>query len=200
MNFTLIGMSNIGKSNLAQRMVNEKPFRLIDCDARIIDRLDLLGLTSLTQLARWLGQPDTPQYTQNAQKYMDAEQQVMDEIVNDLDRTANLIIDTSGSVIYIEDKTRSLLRERSRILHLEPPSDHVERMFENFIAFPKPVIWPDYIAGSMTAFNRATVKDSYFALMTDRLSQYRGLAHVSIPYKDHHHPQFLAADLLKLAF
>ena len=107
---TLVGMSNIGKSHLAERLVAEEGFQRIGCDdlveAAIGDELKELGYSGVNDVGRWMGQPCSTNYPRNSGKFIECERAVMLEIISQI-RASNvdhpLVIDTSGSVIYVGD-------------------------------------------------------------------------------------------------
>lgn len=124
--YTLIGMSNLGKTHWAERLKGECGFTRIDCDALVEDKLGVqlktLGYTGIEEVAKWMGFPFDAQYPQTSAEFVQAERAVMLEIIDQL-RTSSAnqptVIDTCGSVIYTGDEVIASLRELSTVIYLE---------------------------------------------------------------------------------
>ena len=123
---TLVGMSNCGKTHWSKRL-EEEGWTRIGCDDLIARRLlplaDQSGQEGGTSLAGWLGQPCDVGFRDREKKCVEAEQAVMHEVIaRAKNETGDVVIDTSGSVIYTDEATRQALRDLSCVVYLKPAS------------------------------------------------------------------------------
>lgn len=191
--YTLVGMSNLGKTHWAERLKRECGFMRIDCDAMVEDKLGaqlrLLGYAGIEDVAKWMGFPYDPQYPQTSKEFVGAERAVMFEIIEKLRKLTSvqpIVIDTCGSVIYTGDDVIGALKELSTVVYLEASLEHRTELFERYIAEPKPVIWGDN-AFSPQTFEEPTetLKRCYPDLLEKRSKRYEQMAHKIIPFERH---------------
>ena len=184
----LIGMSNIGKSDAARRLVLQG-YTHIDCDALIEQKLGTLltgqGFKGITDIAAWMGQPPDARYAANSARYTACEEEVMRETLASLPSSGPAVIDTTGSVIYAAPDVLNDLRARSLVVHLEASPRHVEDMYRRYIDHPKPVIWGDAYAPLPGEDPITTLRRCYPDLLQRRARLYHELAHITIPYVTH---------------
>lgn len=135
----LIGMSGAGKSTLARRIAAEQEYgyRWICVDEEIKKRL------GVEDVAEWLGQPFMPRYATNSAIYKALEQEIMIEILTMLSGDKRLVVDTTGSFIYVEQRILKALMARGTFVHIETPQVMQDEMCRLYCSDPKPVIWPD---------------------------------------------------------
>ena len=145
---TFVGLSGSGKSSLSHRFVHELQWKAYHCDELI--EVQLFGEIPHSQpvatrrLAGWLGQPYSPAFAERQEKYLYAEQLVLKDICAAIDRRAEdekIIIDSTGSFIYMDDPTIAEVRKRSTVVYFEMPDSDEEQLFEQYLADPKPVVW-----------------------------------------------------------
>jgi len=191
MRLCLIGMSSVGKSFCAKNLAATKGYRHIDCDAMIEERLAAelgpQGLSGIEGVATWMGHPTDPQYTENSQRYLSLEREVMEEVLATLpdDPNASFVIDTTGSVIYLGDAILDALRKKTRIVYLEASEKHVDQLFRSYSCVrPKPVIWGDSYQPHPNETPDKTLARCYPDLLRERAVRYNALAHVVIPTHD----------------
>ncbi len=185
---SLIGMSNIGKSTWSKRLA-KAGFTHICCDDLIEDRLEpelkAEGLKGLEEMAKWLGQPYDSQFKDNQAKYLSCEKKTMEDVVQQIkDSEENIVVDTTGSVIYIEEDTLKKLNQNSLVVHIEPTEDMKEAMFKEYIKNPKPVIWGESFKKLENESDEEALARSYQELLEYRLSKYRKHADISLSYKE----------------
>src|SRR3989338_8760559 len=124
MHISLIGMSNSGKSYLSRKLKDEGFYR-IGCDDIIERKLDLDGIHNV---ASWMGMPYERRYRQRSARYLEMEVKTMSEVlqqVSELSPDDNLVIDTTGSVIYTGDHILRQLALKTTVIYLDIP-EHVK--------------------------------------------------------------------------
>lgn len=167
----LIGMSNIGKSHWSKKL-EASGFVRFDCDDLIVKA--------------WKGSEFIEHDAASEQQYLDLESSVLQSALNDAQKieNKNVVIDCTGSVIYLSPTLLSTLKNLTTIVLLETPPSVLADMEERYRQFPKPLIW-----GSHTA---------YAELLAWRNEQYKNLANIIVPYTLHRDPsvslnQFLSS-------
>jgi len=205
---TLIGLSGCGKSHLARRLVAERGFSLRDCDALIEQRLsrEIPGhsFSGLDSVASWMGQPYDAEYLEKQETYLRFEREITGEIISTLGDdgwglTENIVIDTSGSVIYIGEPLMDALKKRSRLIYLKTPPSKIEFMYEQYIKDPKPVIWKDIFSKREGESNEDAMKRCYPDLLESRSQLYQKYADVTFVIDRKDRDKFSMQQLLKLA-
>jgi shikimate kinase len=172
---SLIGMSNVGKTHWSRKL-EALGFVRYGCDDEI-ERV--LGVDDL---AAWMGFPDSPTYRAREKEYLDAEVSVMRSVLDRLDGIAvDVVIDTTGSVVYLGDGLLDELRARTKIVYLRASDGAVAAMAEKYFACPKPVVWGDAFIPSTDEARDETLRRCYPALLAWRDERYARLAHLTIP-------------------
>ena len=131
-----IGMSNVGKSFRARQLVNKKKFLKKSIDKEISRKLKI---KNEKEMAKWLGHPWEPQFETNQKKYLDAENTLTKNM--NFPKNNNFVLDTTGSVIYLESETLKFLKENFLIIYLKVPSNLRKNLINLFFNKPKPLIW-----------------------------------------------------------
>ncbi len=203
---TLIGMSNVGKTYWSERLVSEHGFIHFSCDAlieeKLHDQLVQLGYKGITDMAKWMGFPYEDRYRQTSSRYLELEKSTMLEIIGSAQKappTANLVIDTTGSVIYTGVEIMNKLKSISKVMYLDTPEEEQEQMFKSFIAEPKPVIWGNSFRISKGEDTMSALSQSYKELLAFRTQQYKKHAHVTVPFHEFRHASFSVNSLLSYA-
>jgi shikimate kinase len=204
-NISFIGMSGCGKSYWSKRLHRELGYKLYNCDDLIGEKIKHKYLdgnyTHVSDLSLWLGQPYEDGYSEREQLLLQAECEVMREIIADIkaNNLTNVVIDTSGSVIYTENDIKAELSNLSAIVYLE--NSDTERLFERYVKHPKPVLWagnfhlleqeiPDYMA----------LRRCYPELLKERFKLYSTLAQITIDSQIHNQPASSAEDLINTIY
>lgn len=141
-------MSNSGKTYWSKKL-EKKGFIRFGCDDLIEKKLEKelrqCGYSGIKDVAKWMGQPYEKKYLKNSQKYLEFEKQAMADsllkIGNKFTNGENIVIDTTGSLIYIDEKIILRLKTLTKIVYLDTPDSIKEEMYRNFLKNPKPVIW-----------------------------------------------------------
>ncbi len=203
MSTVLIGMSGIGKSHWSKELQNQGLERDC-CDALIEEKLDeelkVLGYSGMQDMAKWMGQPYDKQYHETSKKYLDLEQEVLEEVLIKVERPHHpgFVIDTTGSVIYLGSGVLSRLSTVARVVYLETPETVKKEMFELYKADPKPVIWGSSFFKVNGETNMEALARCYPKLLAYRAGRYANLAHITLDYHQLRMPGFTIDDFVTL--
>ncbi len=189
LSLTLVGMSNVGKSFWSNRLVSEAGFSKVTLDDLIEAELAMVlrdaGYSGgITDVARWMGQPYDPQFAANQQTYLHLETEMMQQTIDRLANpplNGNVVIDTTGSVVHIDEVVGKELAKHSTVVYLEATAAMQQKMFEMYIAEPKPVVWGDVYAQKDDETTAQALARLYPELLARRSVLYKQLAHVTIP-------------------
>ena len=202
-NLALIGMSGAGKSYWSKKM-EENGYRWYNCDEMIAERLgpELPGIGNTTlNLAKWMGQPFSEGYIKAEKLYLELEEAVVEHICDELEQATEnepVVVDTTGSLIYLQKKLLNRLRALTKIIHLRLPEEKHEQLFENFINDPKPVIWEGKFKPRKGETPQNALRRCYKDLLSFRNERYSLLADYVLDYSFHHSPEREVDELLDL--
>ncbi len=180
----LIGMSGVGKSFWAKRLV-DRGWTRHDCDGAIGARFASLvaapGEEPVHALGRWMGMPWSEGYAAREARYLALEEEVTGEALDAARaQPGDHVIDATGSVIHLGDEVREGLREACRVVYLRTPDARREAMLRRYLEEPKPVVW----AGAFDARPGERPEDAlprcYEALLAARDRRYQAMAHVTV--------------------
>lgn len=193
---SLIGMSGSGKSYWSSKL-QERGFERFCCDDMIEERLGeelkVLGYSGIGDVARWMGQPFEPQYSKTSKRYLDFEGEVVREVLEAVEQpgtSRDIVIDTTGSVIYLADAVLQRLRTKTRIVYLATPDSVKEQMYKLYLEDPKPVIWGDSFSKEGGETDTQALARCYPLLLKYRTARYERLAHITFDYDTLHSPDF----------
>ena len=119
----LVGMSGAGKSYWTERLAAEN-IPAISCDsqieARLAHTLQEGGFQGINGVAAWMGWPDSPSYAEREARYLSEEIASLDEVLTSLqkDQHRELVLDTTGSVIYAGNNLLFRLRKLTTVVYL----------------------------------------------------------------------------------
>jgi hypothetical protein len=182
----LIGMSGAGKTFWTKRLA-ESGRPSISCDDRIEQRLrsrlDIGGHAGINGVAAWMGWPDSATYAERESEYLAQEIGALDEILTELERDSarELILDTTGSVIYTGNNVLLRLRRQMTVVHLAASPAERQLLIERYLTDPKPVLWRGAFQPRKGETPRETVARCYPALIAARRQSYQALAHCTVP-------------------
>jgi hypothetical protein len=97
------------------------------------------------------------------------------------DRAHDLILDTTGSVIYTGNNVLFRLRRQMTVVYLAASAEAQELLIERYLCDPKPVLWRGAFAPKKGETPRETVARCYPALIAARRQSYEALAHCTVP-------------------
>jgi shikimate kinase len=187
----LVGMSGTGKTFWAKRLASIGR-QSISCDDRIEERLRphlaAEGHTGTSGVAAWMGWPDSATYAQRESDYLAAEIAALDELLTELERdpSRELILDTTGSVIYTGNNVLMRLRRQMTIVYLAASPEEQQLLIERYLNDPKPVLWRGAFQPRNGETPHETVARCYPTLVSARRQSYEALAHCTLPVADLH--------------
>lgn len=186
---SLVGMSNVGKSYWSKKLAKEAGFTRRCNDDEI--EAGLRGLLAaegfeggIKDVARWMGQPYESQSSRNQQKYLDLENRVLENTISQLEReqrTGNVVIDTTGSVVHANSAIVERLGAVSTVVYLAASPAMQSIMFKRYIEKPKPVVWGDLYSPEDGEHRDTTLARCYPNLLSHRSELYGAMAHIIIP-------------------
>ena len=197
----LIGMSGTGKTFWSKRLA-QTGHPAFCCDDRIEQRLRTrLGsaFAGTTGVASWMGWPDSPTYAQREAEYLAEEIATLDEVLTDLARnpSRDLILDTTGSLIYTGNNLLLRLRRQMTIVYLAASAAEQQLLIQRYLTDPKPVLWRGAFQPKKGETPRETVARCYPTLIAARRQSYEALAHCSVPVAELRDPALDAAAFLE---
>ena len=179
---SLIGMSNCGKSYRSRVLRKEKDFFWYQVDEDIQKEL---GLDGQEAVSAWLGYPTRVAYAERERRYIELENRFTGRAaMQSLGK--NLVFDTTGSVIHLDQSVLGLLRENTLVVHLDVGDESLEQLIEQFFKMPKPVAWSGYFSQETGESEEDALRRCYPILLTERLKRYRGLAHINVRASEVH--------------
>ncbi len=199
-------MSGSGKSYWSKKL-ESKGFKRFCCDDLIEEELGreltALGYSGIQDVAKWMGQPYERQYKKNSKRYLELESEVMQEILAYLEKATDnedIIVDTTGSVIYMEEDILKRLAEESKLLYFHTPSFVRKHMYEEYMKNPKPVIWGKIFSKQKGENNMESLQRNYPKLLEFRVKKYKEVSEIIFDYHMLRHDSFdvnVLTDIIK---
>ena len=201
---SLIGMSGSGKSQWSMKLA-EIGFRRFCCDDMIAARLapELRQPDgSLMEMGGWMGFPYLAHYKEREAKYLAKEIEVLAEIAeefeNRLDELGeNVVVDTTGSVIYAGELLISRLRRHTIFVHFSVPVEIQSQMLEAYTVTPRPVLWRNVFSRNPGESDAAALERCYGKLLASRETLYEKYADVTLDYTLRGREDFTVTDFLE---
>ena len=185
----LIGMSGTGKSYWTHRIA-AAGYPSVSSDAQIEERLARVlqagGFTGINGVAAWMGWPDSAEYAERESQYLQAEIESLEEVLDDLEKNPEheLVLDTSGSVIYTGNHLLHRLRKQMTVIHLAASADEQQLLIRRYLEDPKPVLWRGAFQPKKGETPLETVARCYPQLIGSRSQSYVALAHCALRVSD----------------
>ena len=203
MRLSLVGMSGSGKSFWSKKLFRCGFVRFC-CDDLIAARLSPeLGkmADSIAAVGSWMGFPFEPRYKEREAAYLACEMEVMTELLQALGKSEEgagerIVVDTTGSVIYVGDENLAKLRSLTTIVHLATPLEIQKVMLEAYVKEPRPVLWREMFLKRSDEDDAQALARCYPKLLATRERHYEKLAHVTISYHHHRRAGFGVEDFL----
>src|SRR3974377_225881 len=183
--FALIGMSGAGKSHWTKNLA-ARGCSAVCCDDEIDSPpapvLQSGGYAGINGVAAWMGWPDSPTYAEREAQYLAEEIATLDQVLSDLEANPQreLILDTTGSVIYTGNNILFRLRRQMIIVYLAASSGEQQLLIQRYLQDPKPVLWRGAFQRRPGETPHDTVARCYPALITARRQSYEALAHLTL--------------------
>jgi shikimate kinase len=205
MRLSFIGMSGSGKSYWSARLA-QRGYRHFCCDALIATKLasELIKPDeSRMTMGEWMGFPYQLQYTEREARYLASEMAVLEDILGCLEREAgdcegNVVVDTTGSVIYAGGGLLDRLRRQTTVVHMATPPEVQERMLKLYLVNMRPVLWQGMFEQRLGETDEAALARCYPALLSSRERLYERLADVTVGYEERNRTGFEVDDLLEI--
>ncbi len=200
----LIGMSGAGKSYWTARIA-AAGYPAISCDTQIEQRLKSVletgGYSGINGVAAWMGWPHLPTYAGREAAYLSEETAALDEALMGLEKNPgrDLVLDTTGSVIYVGNHLLHRLRKQMLVVYLAASRDQQQLLIQRYLEDPKPVLWRGAFQPRQGEPPSKTVVRCYPTLISARRQSYEALAHCSVPVAELREHSSLAATDHKLA-
>jgi shikimate kinase len=198
----LIGMSGIGKTAWAERLA-AADFGCVHCDdliARRLRRRFAIASPALPDVGAWMGMPHEPHYAERAAAYLAVENAVLRALAARIARRSApqraLVIDLTGSAVYVDPATLRALRQAATIVYLEADAACQGRLLAAYLARPRPLIWGDAFRPEPGEPPEAAVARCYPQLLAQRAALYARLCHVRVPAAAHLDPASAVGDFL----
>jgi shikimate kinase len=179
---SLIGMSGAGKTHWSQKLA-AAGLRVISIDDRIEKKLgpELAagGYIGIGGVAAWMGWPDQPVYRERERKYLTAEIESMDEVLNEIEASGGegILLDTTGSVVYAGDEICRRMQALTTVVYLAVPAAEEENLIARYLSDPKPVLWGDQFEQRPGESAKDAVARCYPQLIANRKKLYERYAH-----------------------
>ena len=170
-----IGMSNIGKSFTAKRLAKAFKFKLTEVDKLIWQRL---GHDNMEEFAEWQGHPYEDGYAEREQLSIEMETHATDAAL--MKAKGNTILDTTGSVIYIDPALRRKIKENCYVVHIKAETADLERLKWDYFDNPKPLVWGRNFREKPGLSDRENILECYPKLLMSRAKEYAPMADVTV--------------------
>jgi len=188
----LIGMSNIGKSHTARRIAKVGGFTHYDVDALIQEKM---GNPSMEAMAKWMGQPYEDGYAQKAAEYLSLETELT--LAAD-QQGGNQVLDTTGSVIHIDDGALKTIKNNHLIIYIQANPDDFEMLTKRYFKYPKPTIWAQSYRPNAGLSHEQSLLSSYPMLLKRRTTLYEAMADITLSAAKLSNPALEDAEILSL--
>lgn len=206
MRLTLTGMSGSGKSFWSKQLAR-RGFTHICCDDLIAARLVLRlsgGGDAIARLGRWMGFPFQPGYEERESEYLLLEKEMMAESLRILSGNpgsapADIVMDSTGSVIYTGEEILAELRRLTTIVHLATPVEVQRKMLESYLSSPRPVLWRGMFVRTPSETDEEALARCYPVLLASREELYREFADVTVDYAKHRGERFGVEEFIEEA-
>ncbi len=182
----------------------EHGFRRFCCDDLIAAKLDpeLTRPDGTTmELGQWMGFPYEPHYRERESKYLAYEIEVLTEILEYLEsRKSNpeekIVLDTTGSVIYTEERILRRLRRYTTVIYLSIPPEVRGQLLKAYLSNPHPMLWRNVFNKDPDETEQEALARCYPRLVVARERLYEHYANVTIDYYRRSEEGFGVSDLL----
>lgn len=203
---SLIGMSGSGKSFWSAKLAGIG-YKRFCCDDLITDRLAFELKRedgSAMSLGEWMGFPFQPGYERKEEVYLACEKEVVSDVLEWLETNAcgegseNVVVDTTGSVIYTGENLLARLRSLTTTVNFTNPPEIRDAMLREYRANPRPVLWRGLFSRQDGESDEAALLRSYNLLLDERERLYLKTADIEIDYRTRSRAGFGIDDFLEI--
>lgn len=202
MRVSLIGMAGSGKSYWSLKLA-EHGFSRFCCDELIAEKLapELAGSERRMTMGEWMGFPYERGYEEREARYLALERETMAEIIAYLEDHEdspheNIVVDTTGSVIYTGNDNLARLRRYTTVVYLSIEAEVRQELLRDYISNPHPMLWRGVFHKEPHESNREALARCYPMLVAERERLYEQLAQVTIDYNSRRGRGFGVLDLV----
>ena len=175
LNLAFVGMSNIGKSYTATRLSKTYDFQLVEIDHLIREELEH---DNMADFAAWQGQPYTEGYDEREAVSISLETKATQKAMTPV--SGNSLLDTTGSVIYIDKEIKQQLQTAFLIVHIAAGAEDLKRLKDDYFALPKPLVWRGHYQKLEGRTEEESILACYPKLLQSRKIAYETLADVTL--------------------
>ena len=203
MRISLIGMAGSGKSYWSKKLAHQG-FKRFSCDDLIAAKLapDLTRSDGTKMnMGKWMGFPYEYHYKKRESTYLAYEIEALIEILAYLDNhkdspKENIVVDTTGSVIYTGDEILQKLGRYTTVVYLLTPPEVQDKLLSAYISKPHPMLWRDSFSKKPNETNQQALARCYPQLLSSRQRLYARYAVVEIDYYKRNEKGFTLTDFL----
>jgi shikimate kinase len=201
---SLIGMSGSGKSTWSGKL-EKAGFKRFCCDDMITEKLhsELIRPDgTIMELGEWMGFPFDGTYKERETKYLSCEIESLRGIFDYLKNgegffEQDIVVDTTGSVIYTGDEMLDRLRRHTTVVHLATPPEIHELMLNVYLIDKRPVLWNDLFSRKPNETADDALARCYPKLLSTRERLYEKHGDVTIGFHEHNRENFDIEAFLK---
>ncbi|MFP3869897.1 MAG: shikimate kinase [Syntrophobacteria bacterium] len=204
MRLSLIGMAGAGKSYWSMKLAAHG-FTRFCCDDLIAEMLSpqlTLPDGTAMELGEWMGFPSEPGYRERESEYLACEVRALTEVLDFLedpekDFGKDIVVDTTGSVIYTGDRIFKRLRRTTTVVYLSTPPELLGQMLRAYLARPGPMLWQGIFSKEPEQSNQEAVAHCYPKLFFARKRLYERYAHLTLDHRTRSRAGFGARSFLE---
>lgn len=199
-------MAGSGKSYWSKKLA-QHGFKRFCCDdliaAKLAPELTMSDGTKIS-MGKWMGFPYERHYKKHESTYLTYEIEVLIEIIEYLEShntspKENIVVDTTGSVIYAGDEILQKLSHYTTIIYLLTPPEIQDKLLNAYISEPHPMLWRDSFIKKSGETNQEALARCYPNLLSARQRLYARYADVEIDYYRRNKKNFNVTDFLHAA-
>jgi hypothetical protein len=200
---SLIGMAGIGKSYWSMRL-KACGFKRFCCDERIAEKLGSALIRSdgtTMSMGEWMGFPFHDGYQARAHLYMAYEAEVVSEVLEYFEASEgshaeNVVVDTTGSVIYVGRALLDALRRHTTVVYFSTPNAVRQQLLDAYVSRPHPMLWKETFQKMAGETNMEALARCYPRLLASRQKLYALFADVTLDYYQCREKDFGVNELL----
>jgi shikimate kinase len=154
-------------------------------------------------VGEWMGFPHQRIYREREAMYLRFEMEALEEICQHLetletDPNLDIVVDTTGSVVYTGTSLLNRLRRNTMVVHLATSLAVQQQMLNGYIANMRPVLWNHYFEVKSNESVHDALARCYPRLLASREKLYKKYAHITIDHNVHSTRDADVHELLKV--